>query len=473
MRCSRDPSGRGRRLPFVLAAVLTSIGLCAALGAGPALAIDPPRVDPGALIGAVPVAPPEPTEQRTLCARPVTTSAATRPSPAQQMMNLEQAWRFSRGAGQRVAVIDTGVTPHPRLPRLRGGGDYVAAGDGLSDCDAHGTLVAGIIAATPSPDDGFTGVAPDASIISIRQSSNAFEAKDRRRQDTDPAVGGGYGSVGTLASAVVRAVDLGATVINISEVACAPASARPADRGLGAAVRHAYERNVVVVVAAGNLSQGSACGEQNPPPMPGDADGWGSVGTVASPAWFSPYVLAVGSVDAGTGAPSAFSLHGPWLDVAAPGTGIVSLDSTPHGGGLVHAQQGGSGPLPLLGTSFSTPFVAGTVALVRARYPQLSARQVMERIIRTAHAPGTGHDQVIGHGVIDAVAALTAELPDGATADPAAPRMIAAPVEPPPADHTGRNVALAGAGISVALVAAMLAASLPYRRVRKLDPDEY
>lgn len=456
----------------ICAAALSVVLVCVVSGGAGALALTPPGVDPGAVNRSAPVAPPEATEQRTLCARPVTT-AATAPSTAQRLMNLEGAWRFSRGAGQRVAVIDTGVTPHPRLPRLRGGGDYVSTGDGLADCDAHGTLVAGLIAATPSPGDSFAGVAPDASIISIRQSSNAFEAKDRRRSNTDPAVGSGYGSVGTLASAVLRAVDLGATVINISEVACSPANARPGDRALGAAVRYAFERNVVVVVAAGNLSQGTACAEQNPPPATADRGGWGSVRTVASPAWFTPYVLAVGSVDADSGTPSSFSLHGPWVDVAAPGTDIISLDSTPRSGALVNAQHSDSGPVPLLGTSFSTPFVSGTVALIRARYPQLSAGEVMDRITRTAHAPGTGHDQAIGYGVIDPVAALTAELPVGPAADPEMPRAIAAPAAPPAPDHTARNAALLGVGVCVALVAAVLALSLPHRRIRKLEPDEY
>ncbi|MGV9671887.1 type VII secretion-associated serine protease mycosin [Gordonia sp. NPDC003504] len=454
----------------VLAAALTAV-IVALGGASPATALTPPVIDVGALVRSAPVAPPERTEQRTLCARPLTAPSPTRVSPAQQMMNLDDAWRFSRGAGQRVAVIDTGVSPHPRLSRLRGGGDYVSSGDGLSDCDAHGTLVAGIIGAAPSSDDAFVGVAPDASIISIRQSSAAFDAADRRREDSDPAVGGGYGSVSTLANAVVRAVDLGATVINISEVACSSAGDRPADRALGAAVRHAYERNVVVVVAAGNLSQGSACAQQNPPPDPADTAGWGSVVTVASPAWFSPYVLTVGAVDAGSGTPSSFSLHGPWVDVAAPGTDIVSLDSTPRSSALVNALRSDSGPVPVLGTSFAAPYVAGTAALIRARYPQLSAGQVMDRIIATAHAPGTGHDQAIGYGVIDPVAALTAELGPATEAVSSTP--IGAPAAPPATDHTARNVALIGVAAAVALVIAVLALSLPHRRVRRLEPDEY
>ena len=66
------------------------------------------------------------------------------------MLNLQEAWAFGRGAGQKVAVIDTGVTPHPRFQHLIAGGDYVMGGDGLSDCDAHGTIVASMIGAAPA-----------------------------------------------------------------------------------------------------------------------------------------------------------------------------------------------------------------------------------------------------------------------------------------------------------------------------------
>lgn len=50
--------------------------------------------------------------------------------------------------GAPVAVIDTGVSPNPRLPVVPGG-DYIMGEDGLSDCDAHGTVVSSIIAAAP------------------------------------------------------------------------------------------------------------------------------------------------------------------------------------------------------------------------------------------------------------------------------------------------------------------------------------
>ena len=58
------------------------------------------------------------------------------------------AWRHSTGNGVAVAVIDTGVTPNRRLSVV-GGGDYIMGGDGLTDCDAHGTIVASLINAAP------------------------------------------------------------------------------------------------------------------------------------------------------------------------------------------------------------------------------------------------------------------------------------------------------------------------------------
>ena len=69
-------------------------------------------------------------------------------------IDLPRAWDITTGSASiTIAVIDTGVSRHPRLPNLVPGGDYVSTGDGMQDCDAHGTMVAGIL----------SGVAPDVS----------------------------------------------------------------------------------------------------------------------------------------------------------------------------------------------------------------------------------------------------------------------------------------------------------------------
>ncbi|MEX3657193.1 S8 family serine peptidase, partial [Mycolicibacterium fortuitum] len=130
-------------------------------GAVPAAAIEEPTVDPAALPADSPPAPLEPMRQGAYCTRVDTlpnTDYRVQPK-YMDMLNLPEAWRWGRGAGVKVALIDTGVSPHPRLPNLAGGGDYVVeGGDGLSDCDAHGTWVASLIAAYPL--DGKTPLPP-------------------------------------------------------------------------------------------------------------------------------------------------------------------------------------------------------------------------------------------------------------------------------------------------------------------------
>ena len=171
------------------------------------------------------------------------------PTASQATLNLPGAWQFSRGDGQLVAVIDTGVRPGPRLPNVEAGGDFVESTDGLTDCDGHGTLVAGIIAGQPG-DDGFAGVAPGARLLSIRVTSAKFSP---RTSGGDPLVARASVDVAALGRAIVHAADLGARVINISAITCLPAD-RPIDQAaLGAAIRYAaVDKDAVIVAAAGN-----------------------------------------------------------------------------------------------------------------------------------------------------------------------------------------------------------------------------
>lgn len=440
-------------------AAISVVIVCGETGAAAATA--PPGIDPGALgsvLGmAANPAPPAPTEQRSVCAEPALSGVPPREAPiAQRVLDLPDAWRFSRGAGQRIAIIDTGVHPHPRLAAVQPGGDYVSQTDGTVDCDGHGTLVAGIAAARPGPDDGFAGVAPDATILSIRQVSLAYEAKNGGARPPDAIEPTGYGTVSTLAAAVVRAVRLGATVIDISEEACVPAGTDTGDAALGAAVKYAHDSNVVVVAAAGDVRQDGGCRAQN------TGTGWAAVRTVATPAWFAPDVLPVASVDP-DGTPSDLSLHGPWIGVAAIGRKIVSLDSGPGGAGLVNSVRTEQGSADVQGTGFAAAAVAGLAALVRARFPDLTAAQVIDRIERTAHAPGTGRDDLVGHGLIDPVAALTAILPDAPAPDAAGPRPIAAPRWPAGPDPRPIRIAVIGSIVCLALLGVVVTATIPRR----------
>jgi membrane-anchored mycosin MYCP len=405
----------GRPVRLLIACALAELSV---FGTPSAQAISPPRIDDRWLPKPALPAPPQRTAQREVCA----VLQANSPPGQNQLTDLQlpQVWQLTRGAGQRVAVIDTGVSRHPRLPDVIAGGDYVSTGDGTQDCDAHGTLVAGIIAATPDPKtDSFSGVAPEVALISIRQSSAKFAPSSGQS-------GTGMGDVDTMARAVRTAADLGASVINISSVACVPVGSALDDRALGAALAYAVDiKNAVVVAAAGNTGGTAQCPQQR-----SDAS-WETATVAVSPAWYDDYVLTVGSVNS-QGAPSAFTLAGPWVDVAAAGEAATSLGSA-----------------PVSGTSYAAPVVTGVAALIRARFPALTARQVMQRIESTAHHPAAGWDALVGHGTVDALAAVSTDL--APAANTSTPNSTSVPITtaatPRPPDPHARNTAFGGAAI--------------------------
>ncbi|WP_308205127.1 type VII secretion-associated serine protease mycosin [Mycobacterium paraffinicum] len=401
------------------------------LGPPLAQAIPPPQVDDRWLPKPARPAPPRPTVQREVCATMTTGSA---PDRLAELLDLPRVWQLTRGAGQRIAVIDTGVSRHRLLSDVLPGGDYVSGGDGTQDCDAHGTLVAGIIAATA--DSGSTGIAPEATVISIRQSSGKFSPADDRSR-------GGVGDVDTMAKAVRTAADLGASVINVSSVACVPVASALDDRALGAALAYAVDvKNAVIVAAAGNTGGAAHCPSQR-----SDAT-WETATVAVSPAWYDDFVLTVGSVDP-EGAPSDFTLAGPWVDVAAPGEAVTPLGSE-----------------PVSGTSYAAPVVSGLAALIRARFPVLTARQVMQRIESTAHHPPSGWDPLVGNGAIDALAAISTDAgPPGTTSTPA-PAPIALPPPPAPQNAHARNTALRGVALCLAALGVALVAGVAGGRLR-------
>lgn len=526
------------------AAALTAVIVTLIAGLPAAQAIPPPVVDPGRVPADGKPAAEQPMRQSFACARTITVADpnVALPAPGFTMLNVSKAWQYSTGNGVAVAVIDTGVNPSHRLPVVAGG-DYIMGGDGLSDCDAHGTVVASVIGAAPQgtpmpapmpsapafpppagppptdagapppggpppppapppppspvtitqtvpaappppppppdapsngpgdpapgqPDDpevpppppgapdGVVGVAPHATIISIRQSSRAFEPVNPGPGDSEGRKKAG--TIATLASAIVHAANMGAKVINISVTACVSA-ADPLDQGaIGAAVWYAAtNKDAVVVAAAGNDSEDGCA--QNPtfdPLNAADPRDWHQVKTVSSPSWFSDYVLSVGAVD-NTGAPINKSLAGPWVAAAAPGVGIMGL--SPETGGPANAYppiRPGEKNMPFWGTSFSAAYVSGVAALVRAKYPALSAHQIINRILQTAHNPPRGVDNQVGYGVVDPVAALTFDVPAGDRLPPGAASRVVHPLPPPPPpDHRARNVALVFAGVVVAAIA--------------------
>ncbi|ALC05049.1 subtilisin-like serine protease [Corynebacterium deserti GIMN1.010] len=301
--------------------------------------------------------------------------------------SLDKAHQIATGNGVMVAVIDTGVSLHPRLPHLVPGGDLVGAHHSpdvpgeFIDCDGHGTIVAGIIAAQPNrgsgwPYDGtgdsFVGVAPQAGIISIKQTS----AYVRTREDSM------IGTLSTLAESIHRAIDAGAHVINISVVSCLPASDTNSDLSfapLTDALNHAEFQGVIIVAAAGNLSTGC-------PP-----------GSVVYPA-HSDTVLSVSArFDSHTMA--EYSMPGPQQVLSAPSN--ISAGLSPRGDGFASHMISQSGDSPFEGTSFAAPVVSATAALLKERFPHASPQEIRTRIFNSVDP---------ARGAIDPHLALTQEL---------------------------------------------------------------
>ncbi|WP_253914565.1 type VII secretion-associated serine protease mycosin [Streptomyces mayonensis] len=301
---------------------------------------------------------------------------------ALQRVNLDEMWAQSKGKGVQVAVIDTGVdAKHPQLadaveaskgknylPAKNDKGEKIERGNahGTTDTVGHGTRVAGIIAARPAQGTGFVGLAPEATIIPIKQN------------DAE-----GNGTADTLASSIRHAVDAGADVINISQDT---ANAVKPDATLKSAVDYALNKQVVVVASAGN-------------------DGLGGKDKTTYPASYAG-VLAVASSDRNNERAS-FSQAGEFVGVAAPG---VDMISTVPGGG--HCSDNG--------TSFSAPYVAAVAALLKSAYPKWTAAQIVAQIEQTAERSIPGHDRLVGWGVIDPVKALTDVDPANPVESPAA-----------------------------------------------------
>lgn len=447
---------------YRFAALLAAL-LLAFVSAPLAGALEPPTIDPAA-VPPDETGPDQPTELRRACTAPAVfpdSTFADKPWANDYLM-LAEAQKFATGAGVTVAVIDTGVNGSPRVP-AEAGGDFVdQAGNGMSDCDAHGTLTASIIAGRPAPTDGFIGVAPDARILSLRQTSAAFQPVGARTDPNDPNTTQTAGSLRSLARAVVHAANLGAQVINISEAACYKVTRPINEASLGAAINYAVNvRGAVVIVAAGNTGQDCT---QNPPPdpaLPADPRGWEQVQTVVSPAWYSPLVLTVGGI-AQNGQPSSFSMSGPWLGAAAPAENLVALG---YDGNPVNALHGEDGLIPISGTSFAAAYVSGLAALLKQRFPDLTPAQLINRITATARHPGGGVDNYVGAGVIDPVAALTWDVPAGPERAPYRVKEIPPPVHIPPPDRGPiTSVVITGAVMALALGLGALARRALRRR---------
>lgn len=178
-----------------------------------------------------------------------------------------------------------------------------------------------------------------------------------------------------LAAGIRYAADHGAKVLNISEGIAAAATPE-----VVAAVNYALGKDVVIVAANGNLEDDKSNVISSPANVPG--------------------VIAVSGTDQDNNAWSG-SVTGAATVLSAPATSLISSATSSFSPSGFQIGDGTSG---------STALITGVAALVRAKYPDLDAANVINRLISTAKSHG-GRDSTFGYGEIDPVAALTASVP--------------------------------------------------------------
>ncbi|MEV6972452.1 type VII secretion-associated serine protease mycosin [Kitasatospora sp. NPDC093806] len=301
--------------------------------------------------------------------------------PLKQYQADTRIWPLSQGDGVVVAVIDGGVDGnHQDLAgQVLPGADFSGGkSDGRVDADGHGTGMASLIAGVGHGNKaGISGLAPKAKILPVKIRSGG-ESGDLLSPQSD------------IASAIRFAVDHGASVVNMSV-----GGPGRLDAEARAAVKYAVSKDVVLVASTGNS------GDSGQP--------------VDYPAAY-PGVVAVGAVDE-QGRIWEKSSFGPETTVTAPGVKVGRATAKSTAGYAIGN-----------GTSDATAYVSATAALIRAKYPELSAGQVINRIIKSATPPPGGvtvPDSHYGYGIVDPAKALDPATDSGPRENPLAGRVEA------------------------------------------------
>ncbi|MDD5731411.1 MAG: S8 family serine peptidase [Patescibacteria group bacterium] len=278
--------------------------------------------------------------------------------------NITSAWDISTGSPSIIAaVIDTGVDyNHEDLKNKMWknangyfGYDFVNSDNDPMDDNQHGTEIAGIIAAQSNNGIGMAGIA-NVKIMAVKAVPYT-----------------GEGDVMDLARGITYAADNGARVANVSLGLAEDSQA------LDDAITYARSKNCLIVAATGNLNRNF----------------------IDNPAR-NPNAVGVGAIDE-SGNKASYSNYGEGISLVALGNHIYSTSWNENND--LNAYQYGNG------TSFATPQVTGTVALLASKDPSLTSDQIKKRLVgsakKIAAMGGLNYMVQLGYGKLDAYTALT------------------------------------------------------------------
>lgn len=299
------------------------------------------------------------------------------------------AWEKTKGSSSVVvAVIDTGIDgTHEDLSsgQVGAGFNFLTRSSisfGLNtDDNGHGTLVSGVIAATPNNFRGIVGATWNVTLMPLK----ALDAK-------------GSGSSADLAAAIVYAADNGASIINMSLGGMGFSN----DTTLANAVTYAFNKGLVLISAAGNDVASTGGNMDTSPVFPACIDNTQNM------------MIGVAATDYND-QKADFSNYGKaCVDVSSPGKRILTTTNRdPASPGISNSYVYASG------TSLATPFVSGEAALIKALYPNADNKEIRDRIIKsadpidasnTSQCNGSPCFGLIGSGRINAFKALDPNL---------------------------------------------------------------
>lgn len=281
------------------------------------------------------------------------------------------AWDITTGVSNLpIAIVDSGVkASHLDITnKLLPGYDFVNNDSNPDDDNGHGTATAGVAAASSNNQLGMVSMAWANPVIPVK----VLGADNN-------------GSYFAIANGITWAADQGARIINLSLGGSTPSQV------LQDAVNYAWNKNAVLIASAGN-------------------DG---VNTPRYPAACNN-VVAVSATNSTDERPS-WSNYGTYVDISAPGQGVLSLYGTD-----TYAFWNG--------TSFSCPIASGTIALMASANPLLSNGNLVNLLLASTDDIGVaGYDTFFGTGRVNASAAVQAAV--AAAVDTAAPTVaILSPV---------------------------------------------